>query len=340
VNTAPGGWETWSWDESLFAGAAGYYEQGRMPYAPDLAGVFARSLALDGLGRLLDVGCGPGTVTLRLAPLFEAAVGLDPDPEMLACASRAAVSRGIGNVAWARQRAEDLPAGLGSFRAVTFAASFHWMDRPRVASAVATMLDPGGAAVQVDAPGYRPDELAAEARRGSLPFPPPPDDALDQLRRRYLGNDRRAGQGIRNTSPGGEDQVFREAGFLPAQAVTVPDQRTIERTVDDVVARVFSSSSTAPHLFGDRRESFEQDMRELLAQASVSGRFSVRLPDNVLRIWRLPGLPGSSANGAERDWPASVSGLSSRAAKLLLPKRILLEYSLGCECSPDPAWPA
>ncbi len=82
VNTAPGGWETWRWAESLFAGAARYYEQGRLPYAPDLAGVFARSLALDGRGRLLDVGCGPGTVTLRLAPLFEAAVG---NPRSKAC---------------------------------------------------------------------------------------------------------------------------------------------------------------------------------------------------------------------------------------------------------------
>jgi ubiquinone/menaquinone biosynthesis C-methylase UbiE len=293
VDPAPGGWETWSWDESLFAGAAGYYEQGRLPYAPGLAGVFARSLALDGRGRLLDVGCGPGTVTLRLAPLFEAAVGLDPDPEMLARASGAAAGQGIGNVAWIRQRAEALPAGLGSFRAVTFAASFHWMDRPRVASAVAAMLDPGGAAVQVDAPGYRPDELSAEARRGLLPFPPPPDDALDQLRRRYLGRDRRAGQGIRNTSPGGEDQVFQTAGFLPAQTVTVPDERIIERTIDDVVARVFSTSSTAPHLFGDRREDFENDMREILAQASPAGRFSVRLSDNILRIWRRPASPAA-----------------------------------------------
>ena len=66
---------------------------------------------------------------------------------------------------------------------MTFAASFHWMDRSRVAAAVATMLDPGGAVVQVDAPGYRTGELAAEARRGTLPFPPPPDDALDELRR-------------------------------------------------------------------------------------------------------------------------------------------------------------
>ena len=76
-------------------------------------------------------------MALRLAPLFEAVVGLDPDPEMLARASRAAAGQGAGNATWVRQRAEALPAGLGSFRVVTFDASFHWMDRPRVASAVA-----------------------------------------------------------------------------------------------------------------------------------------------------------------------------------------------------------
>jgi ubiquinone/menaquinone biosynthesis C-methylase UbiE len=288
VSAASGGWETWSWDESLFAGAAGYYEQGRLHYAPGLADAFARCLDLDGRGRLLDVGCGPGTVALLLAPLFEAVVGLDPDPDMLAHASRAAARRGIGNATWVRQRAEALPAGLGSFRVVTFAASFHWMDRPRVASAVATMLDAGGAVVQVDAPGYRAEDLAAEAQSGTLPFPPPPDDALDQLRRQYLGSGRRAGQSIRNTSPSGEDQVFQEAGFLPAETVTVPDRRAVELGIDDVVARVFSLSSTAPHLFGGRREDFERDMRQILAQASPPGRFSVRLPDNILRIWRLP----------------------------------------------------
>jgi len=285
VNAASGGWETWNWDESLFAGTAEYYAQGRLPYAPELATVFAGSLGLDGRGRLLDVGCGPGTVTLLLAPLFTAAVGLDPDPEMLTSAARAAARQGAGNVTWVRQRAEALPAGLGSFRAVTFAASFHWMDRPRVAAAVATMLDPGGAVVQVDAPGYRREELAGQ---DPLPFPPPPDDAVDRLRRRYLGGDRRAGQGIRNTSPSGEDQVFRQAGFLPARTVTVPDQRPVERTTDDVVAGVFSTSSTAPHLFGDRREDFKTDLREVLAHASPAGRFSLRLPDNILRIWALP----------------------------------------------------
>ena len=122
VGTGAGGWETWSWDECLFAGSAAYYEAGRLPYAPGLADAFARSLGLDGRGRLLDVGCGPGTVTLRLAPSFEAVVGLDPDAEMLSRASLAALRRGVGNATWVHSRAEDLPAGLGRFRAVIFAA--------------------------------------------------------------------------------------------------------------------------------------------------------------------------------------------------------------------------
>ena len=142
------------------------------------------------------------------------------------------------------------------------------MDRPRVASAVATMLDPGGAVVQVDAPGYRADELAAEARQGTLPFPPRPMTPLTSYAAITWAADRRAGRGIRNTSPSGEDEVFQAAGFLPAETVTVPDQRAVERTADDIVAMVFSISSTAPHLFGDRREDYETDVRKILAQAS------------------------------------------------------------------------
>jgi len=68
----------------------------------------------------------------------------------------------------------------------------------------------------------------------------------------------------------------------------VPDQRAVERTADDVVATVFSLSATAPHLFGDRQDAYEADVREILALASPSGRFSVRLPDNSLRIWKRP----------------------------------------------------
>ena len=53
--SASGGWENWSWGDSLFAGAARYFEQGRLPYAPGLADAFARGLALDGRGRLFSL---------------------------------------------------------------------------------------------------------------------------------------------------------------------------------------------------------------------------------------------------------------------------------------------
>ena len=130
--------------------------RGRPPYAPGLADALRRILALDGQGRLLDVGCGPGIVTLPLAQLFTEVVGLDPDPGMLAEGARRAAEAGVENIVWVRARAEDLPAGLGRFRVATFAQSFHWMDRDRVAALVLEMLEPGGALVHIsDCQGRR-----------------------------------------------------------------------------------------------------------------------------------------------------------------------------------------
>ncbi len=143
----------------------------------------------------------------------------------------------------------------------TFAASFHWMDRPKVAAAVHAMLEPDGAAVQIDTRAYRS----------------PVEDTIDELRVRYLGSDKRAGKSIRNTSPSGEDEVFRAAGFLPMEVVTVPDGRVLERTTDDLVAQSLSSSSTAPPLFGDRLDEFVADARRALDEANPSGTFTVTL---------------------------------------------------------------
>jgi SAM-dependent methyltransferase len=274
-----GEWFDWEWDETLFVGAAAYYDQGRLPNAPGLAGAFEQALELDGQGRLLDLGCGPGTVTLPLAGLFEEVVGLDADAGMIVEAHRLASERGITNARWVLGRAEELPDGLGAFRVTTFAASFHWMDRPRVAGIVRGMLEPGGVVVHVD--NRHQDGLGLDAR-----LPGPPVEQVAELRREYLGQDRRAGQGIRNSSPGDEASVFRAAGFVGPEVVVVPDGRAIVRSIDDLVAETFSLSSTAPHLFGERLPRFEADLRRLLADASPAGAFAVRLPDNLLKIWR------------------------------------------------------
>jgi SAM-dependent methyltransferase len=283
--TEPYPWESWEWDETLFEGAAPFYDQGRVPYAEGLADAFAEALGLDGSRRLLDVGCGPGVIALRVAHLFADVVGVDSDAGMIAEAVRIAAERGIANASWRCMRAEELPADLGIFDVVTFAQSFHWMDRARVARTARSMLNPGGAVVQVDI-GLAIVDRSDTANDRELRHPSPPDEAIADLRRKYLGPHKRAGQGFRNTSPSGEDEVFQGAGFLPPQVVIVPDGRVITRSVDDLVSNAFSSSASAPHLFGDDVSSFEADLRELLAEASPSGSFSVWLPDNRLRIWR------------------------------------------------------
>ena len=117
--------EGWQWDRSLYGGSAAYYARGRLPYVSGYAALLAGTLRLNGQGRLLDVGCGPGIVALALAPYFSAVVGVDPDPEMLAEARRNAAQRGVENATWIEARAEELPAGLGVFRVMLFAQSFH-----------------------------------------------------------------------------------------------------------------------------------------------------------------------------------------------------------------------
>jgi len=258
-------WQDWRWDPSLFGGAAPHYLAGRLPYSPGVADVLVEAVGLDGIGRLLDVGCGPGVVGRLIGHLFDEIVGIDPDAAML----EAAEAAGPIGARWVQLRAEDLPAGLGSFRMVSFAASFHWMDRPTVAALVRDMLEPGGVVVQLH-----------------NSTPQPLQDVAEQLRVRHLGAERRAGQSVRNDSPAGEDDVFRAAGFLPMQEVAVPDGRVVDRTADDLVAYALSSSFTAPHLFADGGAAFARELHKALSGHLRGGSVPVVLEPNTLRIWR------------------------------------------------------
>lgn len=234
--------DAWEWDEMLYAGSAAYYARGRLPYPQELADALRDELALDGTGRLLDVGCGPGSVALLLASLFKQVVGVDADAEMVAEARREAARSNVTNADWVQLRAEDLPAGLGSFRVASFAQSFHWMDRARVASAVFTMLEPGGAWVHVNATTHQ-----GVGGAEGLPAPQPPREEITDLVRAYLGPVRRAG---RRTLPAGtaaeEDEIMLAAGFEGPKRLDVGGGRVFERSEDGVVASVFSLSSAAP----------------------------------------------------------------------------------------------
>jgi SAM-dependent methyltransferase len=271
----------WTWDSSLYAGSAGYYAVGRVAYPVQLADTLVAALRLDGSGRLLDVGCGPGSLTLLLAPHFAEAIGVDADADMLAEAARLAEELQLRNVSWQQLRAEDLPADLPHVRVATFAQSFHWMDRPRVAAAVRSMLEPGGSLVHVHATTHQgvDSDLA-------LPHPRPPREAITELVQRYLGPQRRAGRGVLTTgTPGGEDAIYRAAGFHGPDRLTVAGW-FVQRTAEEVAASVYSLSGSAPHLFGDQLDAFDAELTQLLTETSADGLYSDQMRPIGLDIWR------------------------------------------------------
>src|SRR5690242_18987392 len=61
-----GGVNSMPYDPTIYQGSATYYIHGRPAYSPALVPTLAAELGLDGSGRLLDVGCGPGVLAIAL----------------------------------------------------------------------------------------------------------------------------------------------------------------------------------------------------------------------------------------------------------------------------------
>jgi SAM-dependent methyltransferase len=284
VTDSPGRWD---WDQTLYAGAARHYPIGRMPYPESLARAIAAELGLDGTGRLLDVGCGPGSLTLLLAPLFESATGIDGSSEMIAIASAGAARAGITNAEWEVRRAEDINPSMGRFRAVTFAQSFHWLNRPLVAGLVRGVLERAGGCAIV----YATTHAGADTT-DPLPLPTPPRAEIDRLIGDYLGSTRRAGRGTRPVAdrPGDDtgrtdEDILAAAGLRLAAELTVAPGPLAYRDENEIVASVFSLSYAAPDLFGKRLAGFERAMRALLRRTAPDGRFCEQPRDIRDNVW-------------------------------------------------------
>jgi len=258
-----------AYDPTLYLGSAAHYLPGRPPYSEALADVLRAELDLDGTGRLLDVGCGPGVLAVQLADLFEEVIGIDPDADMIAEGRRHAADRGVTHADWIVARAEDIPTlALPPVRVVTFGQSFQWTDRERVAEAVYDLLPTGGAIVLVV------HDIDVGSPPADLSDPPVPDDDVQALVRRYLGPEPRAGQGFRRMPPDRYEDALARTRFGVPRVVHAPGHPDLTRDVEGVISGYLSMSYVAPHLFGDDLDAFVADLRALLEARTTTGRFS------------------------------------------------------------------
>ena len=133
-------------DPARFRSAAAHYLDGRPDYAAGLIRAVATICGLDGGGQMLDLGCGPGQIAAAFRPFVAGALGMDPEPEMLAIARDRAASAGLA-ITFEEGASHDLAPGMGPFRLVTIGRAFHWMDRPATLAALDGLVEPGGAVV-------------------------------------------------------------------------------------------------------------------------------------------------------------------------------------------------
>lgn len=255
-----------NYGDSLFQGTAGYYARFRPRYSSSLLRFLVRSFSLDGTGRLLDLGCGPGELALRLSDWFEEVLGIDPEPEMLVEAARLSGEIRCENTSWIHGRAEDLGTDQGPFRLVTIASAFHWMDREKVLNILYGCVEKGGGVAIID-------------RRN----PPSPTwrGAVQEVIKRWLGEERRAGDTTFRPPVVPYEVIASGSLFERVETHTLPAYEKVW-TVDQILGHLYSTSFASRRLLGDRVEGFEVDLRETLLNLNPGGQFSEQLVDSVL----------------------------------------------------------
>jgi SAM-dependent methyltransferase len=260
----------------LFAGAARAYAAYRPGYSTELFERMAVALGFTARTRVADLGCGPGTASIPLARRVGTVVAIDPNPEMLEVARAAANRAGTGNVEFRQGNAEDLPAlAAGEIEHAVFGRSFHWTDRTAVVEMLHELLSPRGAIVLLG------PSTSEDVARHRWPW----DEAIRDVRERFLGPERLAGTGTYNHLEISHTDVLETGGFGQIERFALTEE--VEYDLEHVLGLQRSYSHSAERLFGERYLEFEEAVRDAVTAACGPGPYHVVKQDAMV-IARRP----------------------------------------------------
>lgn len=241
-------------DPAFRGEVADFYHKYRRGYPPAVIAAVADAFELTGDDVVVDLGCGTGQLALPIAARVRAVVGVDPEPDMLARARRAAREQGIANVSWMIGADADIPAirallGSQPAGAVTIAQALHWMNHDELFRAATPLLRPGGgiAVVTNGTPLWLQETAWSRALRSFL------EQWLGRTTTATCGTDAASQQGYRDS--------LTAAGYeVTGAGVEYSGDLTLEQVVGGIYSALSPGQLPAP----DERPRFAEQIRRAL----------------------------------------------------------------------------
>jgi SAM-dependent methyltransferase len=246
-----------------FESSVAFYDRYREPYPAEFFAEAAGRLRVQGAERLLDAACGPAPLAIGFAPYVGSCVGVDPEPGMLAAARQLASGAGV-RLQLIESRLEDLPASAGIFQIATIGRALHWLDRDGAIAVFERVLVLGGYVLVCGA-------LSAHGPEN------PWSTAFHDIRWAWSEDpsDRRYHIDV--------DAWFSGTAFHKVEEIQVNYHHRV--TLDGLIGRALSMSTTSPALLGERRADFEAALRAALEPFAEDGSLAeeVRARAQVFR---------------------------------------------------------
>jgi SAM-dependent methyltransferase len=228
-----------------------FYARFREPYPASFFREVARRQEINGIERLIDIGCGPGSLVIGFAPYVKSSVGVDVETEMLAAARVEAARAGV-HVHLIQARIEDLPLDIGLFHVVTIGRALHWFDREEAIAVLERIVDSNG---WIAICGTRTQSAASQGWTGKF----------HEIRRAWSSDPEETRYHINL------EDWFRGSRFHKMENIEVTETHRV--TIQELIGRALSLSTTSPEVLGERRPAFESAMKEALEPLSNGGIF-------------------------------------------------------------------
>jgi ubiquinone/menaquinone biosynthesis C-methylase UbiE len=231
-----------------FATTVPYYSRYREPYPQTFFETVAKRLNLTGRERLGDIGCGPAPLAIGFAGYVGSCTGIDPEPTMLGAAREQAAESGV-TLNLVEARIEHLPDTLEAFDIITIGRALHWMEPRSTLRALERIVVAGGSIVVCGASSPPPNN--------------PWREPYDEIRNRWV--DHRGEERY----PADAEQRFAGSRFRFEEKIVVSFAHSV--TIEELVQRSLSRSTTSPQVLGERLVEFEQALAGALRPFASDG---------------------------------------------------------------------